>query len=250
MKKRAKIITVSVIKGGTGKTTTAAALAQAAASDGRRVLAVDLDPQGNLSMFLDADTAHAGSFALLNGADPSETIQTTSQGIDVIAASPDLTTERTKTGSAMRLKAGLDSIQAAKKYDLILIDTPPQMGELTFNALQASTGLLIPLEADTSSLQGLYQIAEIAHGMTESNPSLTVTGIVLTRYDARPNLNRYFRDVIAEKGAAVGAPLLMEIRPGIALREAQAMRQSVYDYAPNSNPAQDYMKLYQMITEE
>lgn len=252
MKRNApKIYTVAVIKGGTGKTTTAAALAQAAASEGRKALAVDLDPQGNLSMFLDADIAHPGSLELLNGAKPSEVIQTTAQGIDVVTASPDLSTERTRAGSAMRLKEGLDRLKSAgKKYDIILIDTPPQMGELTFNALQASTGLLIPLEADTSSLQGLYQITEIAQRMKQSNPALTIKGVILTRYDARPNLNRYFRDVIAEKGAAAGAPLLMEIRPGVAIREAQAMQQSVYEYAPDSNPAQDYKKLFQIIMED
>ena len=248
---KAKIFTVAVIKGGTGKTTTAAALAQAAASEGRRVLAIDLDPQGNLTMFLKADATHPGSLELLNGAKPLEVIQTTAQGIDVITASANLATERTKTGSAMRLKAGLERLTAAgKKYDITLIDTPPQMGELTYNALQASTGLLIPLEADTSSLQGLYQIAEIAQQMQQSNPALTFKGVILTRYDARPNLNRYMRDVIAEKGEEAGAPLLMEIRPGIAIREAQAMQQSVYDYAPNSNPAQDYKKLFQIIMED
>ena len=123
------------------------------------------------------------------------------------------------------------------------------MGELTFNALQAATGLIIPLETDNSSLQGLYQIADIAHQMQNTNPGLRIFGAILTRYDSRPKLNRYLSDIISEKGQEIGAPLLMGIRPGIAIREAQALQLSIYDYAPNSNPAQDYKKLFEVIQE-
>ena len=121
------------------------------------------------------------------------------------------------------------------------------MGELTFNALQAATGLLIPLETDNSSLQGLYQITDIAHQMQSSNPDLDIIGVVLTRYDARPKINRYLQQVIAERGEEIGAPFLMGIRPGIAIREAQAMQQSLFEYAPTSKPARDYKELYDKI---
>lgn len=242
-----KIVTVAVIKGGTGKTTTAAALAQAGASAGKRVLAVDMDPQANLTHFLGADQNKPGCYDLLHGTAPAESIQHTEQGVDCIAGAPDLATEKPEQSSARRLAEALQPLK--RKYDLIMIDTPPQMGELTFNALFAATNLVIPLETDQSSLQGLYQIVDIAHQIQRNNPSLKVSGIVLTRYDARPNLNRYLRDVIAEKGEEIGAPFLIGIRPGIAIREAQAMQESLYEYAPNSNPAQDYKTLYQMIME-
>lgn len=242
-----QIITVAVIKGGTGKTTTAAALAQAAAKAGKRVLAIDLDPQANLTFFLGADQNSGGSYQLLQGADPAQLIQGTAQGISVISGSPDLATERTKPGSAKRLQDALKAVRNG--FDFIFIDTPPQMGELTFNALQAATGLIIPLETDNSSLQGLYQIADIAHQMQNTNPGLRIFGAILTRYDSRPKLNRYLSDIISEKGQEIGAPLLMGIRPGIAIREAQALQLSIYDYAPNSNPAQDYKKLFEVIQE-
>lgn len=242
-----QIITTAVIKGGTGKTTTAAALAQAAAAAGKKVLAIDLDPQANLSFFIGADQNSGGSYELLHDADPAQLIQLTEQGIDAIAASPDLATERTTPASAKRLQTAIEPLK--KGYDLIIIDTPPQMGELTFNALQAATGLIIPLETDNSSLQGLYQIADIAHQMQRSNPHLSIIGVILTRYDSRPKLNRYLQEVIAEKAQEIGAPFLMGIRPGIAIREAQAMQQSLFDYAPRSKPAQDYKTLYEMIQE-
>lgn len=240
-----QVITAAVIKGGTGKTTTAAALAQAAAAAKKRVLAIDLDPQANLSFFIGADQNQGGSYQLLHGAEPGELIQKTAQRIDAIAASPDLATEKTTPASAKRLQQAIEPLK--QRYDYIIIDTPPQMGELTFNALQASTGLIIPLETDNSSLQGLYQITDIAHQMQHSNPNLSILGTILTRYDARPKLNRYLQEVIAEKGKEIGAPFLMGIRPGIAIREAQAMQQSLFDYAPKSKPAQDYKKLYETI---
>lgn len=238
-----KIITAAVIKGGTGKTTTAAALAQAAAAAGKKVLAIDLDPQANLSFIIGADQNAPGSYQLLHGEAPN--IQRTQQGIDAIAAAPDLATERTGPASAKRLQQALEPLR--KSYDLILIDTPPTMGELTYNALQASTGLIIPLETDNSSLQGLFQITDIAQQFQQSNPALRITGVILTRYDARPKLNRYLRDVIAERAQEMGVPFLMGIRPGIAIREAQAMQRSLYEYAPRSKPAEDYKRLFEMI---
>ncbi len=242
-----QIIATAIIKGGSGKSSTTAALTQAAAADGERVLAIDLDPQANLTFFLSADQNAPGSYQLLHGQPAADLIQHTEQGLDVIAASPDLATERTTPASAKRLQKALEPLK--KSYDWVFIDTPPQMGELTFNALQAATGLIIPLETDNNSLQGLYQITDIAKQIQHSNPKLFIYGTVITRYDARPKINRYLRDVIAEKGREIGAPLLGVIRPGIAIREAQSMQQSLFEYAPNSKPAQDYKELYKSIWE-
>lgn len=240
-----KIITTAIVKGGTGKTTTAAALAQAAAHCGENVLAIDLDPQCNLSIILGADPNQPGAFQFLNGGPAAQIIQHIGNGLDVIAASPDLATIRTTQGSARLLEKALQAIK--DQYNLIVIDTPPTMGAMQLNALQAADGLIIPLEADGSSLQGLYQIADIAESMKKSNPGLRVLGTVITRYDPRPNINRFLRDTIAEKGKEAGAPLLAVIRAGVAIKEAQVMRQSVYEYAPKSKPAADYMALYEEI---
>lgn len=245
-----QIITAAIIKGGTGKTATAAALAQAGAKAGKRILAVDLDPQANFTFTLGADPNRPGAVQLFRGTAAADVMQTTEQGITVIAGHRDLSNERTTPGSAKRLREALEPVK--NDFDLCVIDTPPTLGELVYNALNAANGLLIPLETDTNSLQGLYQITEIAQQIKHSNPDLQILGVVLTRYDARPKLNRYLHDVIAEKGAAIGAPLLSEIRAGVAVREAAAMQQSLFDYAGNSKPAADYMQLYKKIidTEE
>ena len=240
-----QIITVAVIKGGTGKTTTAAALAQAAKAADKRVLAIDLDPQANLTFTLAADQNEQGSYQLLHETAPQQLIQHTEQGIDVIAASPDLATERTQPASAKRLQEAIEPLK--RKYDYSIIDTPPTMGELPFNAPLAATGLIIPLEVDNYSLQGLYQITDIAHQMQRHNPKLKILGTVLTRYDNRPKINRYLKDVIADKGKEAGAPFLAAIRKGVAVTEAQAMQLSLFDYAPKSKPAQDYKALFNTI---
>ena len=240
------IITTAIIKGGTGKTTTAAALAQAAKKKGRRVLAIDLDPQANFSLFLDADTEQAGTLELLGGADPADVIQQTEQGIDIIAACAELAGEKTEAGSVKRLENALDPIKGS--YDYIFIDTPPQMGELTYNALQASTGLLIPMEADNSSISGLYQLADIVESLQgQSAKDLSIIGAIITRYDARSKINSFMKETIIEAVKEAGAPYLGEVRAGIAIREAQSMKKSLFDYAARSKPAQDYMRIFEKI---
>ena len=242
-----QVITTAVIKGGTGKTTTCAALAQAAVDADKRVLAIDLDPQANFTFAVGADQNSPGSYQLLNGTPAAELMQYTPQGIYAISASPDLATVKTTPASAKRLQKALEPLHG--RFDLVIIDTPPTMGELTFNALQASTGLIIPLETDSNSLQGLYHITDIAHQMQKSNPKLSIIGVILTRYDNRPKINRYVKSVVQEKGQEIGAPYLMEIRTGVAVREAAALQESLYRYAPHSKPAADYKELYRMIME-
>lgn len=242
-----QIITVGNQKGGTAKTATAAAIAQAGAAHGLKVLAIDLDPQANLSFALRADTRSKGSYELLEGEPARQTIQATPQNIDTIAASRNLATVKTTPGSAKRLQKALQPIRNI--YDLIVIDTPPTAGELLYNALQASTGLIIPLQADIFGLQGLYQIADTAKQFTQSNPELKVKGFVLTRYDNRSTLTRTMKDTITAKAAELGIACLAEIREGIAIKEAAALQQSLFEYAPKSKPAQDYIRLYEMIME-
>ena len=148
------IIAVVNQKGGTGKTTTAAALAQAAAIQGARALAIDLDPQGNLSFALAANMRQGTTYELLTGTPAAHLIQRSPTGPDIIPANRNNSTLTSSRGSARRLQKALQPIRG--KYDFIIIDTPPTPGELQFNALQAATGLVIPLQAEIYSLQGLY----------------------------------------------------------------------------------------------
>lgn len=242
-----QILTAAVSKGGTAKTTTCAALAQAAADDGRKVLCIDLDPQMSFTDLIASDASRAGTYQLIQGTPAAQLIQKTPQGMFAIPASENLAAVKTTPASAKRLAQALQPLK--KDFDLIVIDTPPGILELQNMALIAATSLIIPVEADRSSLQGLYQIVDRAHTAQRTNPALTIKGIVLTKYDPRPAINRYMKEVMQQTGSEIGAPYLMEIRTGVKIREAQAMQQSLYQYAPTSKPAQDYKELYKMIME-
>lgn len=242
-----QIIAVANQKGGTGKSTTAAALAQAAAAQGKKALAVDLDPQGNLSFALNADMHRGTSFDLLEGKPAARLIQRSSTGPDVIPASLNNATISSSRGSAKRLRAALLPIEWG--YDVIIIDTPPTAGELQYNALQAATALIIPLQAEIYSLQGLYQIAETAEQIKGSNPALTAAGVILTRHNDRSTIARQMQENIKGAAQQMAIPFLGAIREGVAIREAQALQTSLYEYAPKSKPALDYMALYRKIME-
>jgi chromosome partitioning protein len=239
------VLAIAIQRGGTAKTTTAAALTQAAAKDGRRVLAIDLDPQGNLSFSLAGDMNRRSSFELFEGK-PAADIQRTPCGAYLIPASWNLSTVTTAKGSAYRLRRAIEPLKS--RFELIIIDTPPTAGELQYNALQAATGLIIPLQADLFSLQGLYQIADTAAKFRNTNPALNITGIVLTKHNTRSTISKQMQQTIVYAAAEMGIPYLGAIREGVAIREAQTLQLSLFDYAPNSKPAADYMNLYHTIT--
>lgn len=243
--KQGKIITTAIIKGGTGKTTTAAAITQAAIKDKKKVLAIDLDPQGNLSQCLAADLSAPGSWHALHGASPEEVIQETPQGVYCIPGSLNLAEEKTAGRSALRLKNFLDPIK--NNFDFIIIDTPPQLSDLTYNALYTSNIVIIPLEADGHSLQGFYHLLNISAVLNEKNENPPKFCTILTRYDNRPRINRFYKETIEKAGKEYGAPLLAAIRKGVAVQEAQAFKSSLFEDSPNSKPALDYMALYKKL---
>lgn len=246
-----RIISVANQKGGTAKTSTAHALATGAAYKGKRSLAIDFDPQGNLSFIMGADANRAGAYELMKQqAKAAQIVQYTSQG-DIIPASLNLAAADTefsgKPGRDFFLQAALEPLQDA--YDVVVIDTPPTLGTLLVNALTASDEVIIPMNADILSLQGLYQLAETINQVKSfCNKGLKVTGILLTRYSGRTVLARDIKETIEAKCAELGIPLLNTvIRDGVAVREAQTTQESLFAYAPNSNPAKDYLQLFDEI---
>ena len=246
-----RIISVANQKGGTAKTSTAHALATGAAYKGKRSLAIDFDPQGNLSFIMGADASRAGAYELMKQqAKAAQIVQYTSQG-DIIPASLNLAAADIefsgKPGRDFFLQAALEPLQDA--YDVVVIDTPPTLGTLLVNALTASDEVIIPMNADILSLQGLYQLTETINQVKSfCNKGLKVTGILLTRYSGRTVLARDIKETIEAKCAELGIPVLNTvIRDGVAVREAQTTQESLFAYAPNSNPAKDYLQLFDEI---
>lgn len=242
-----QIISIANQKGGTGKTATAAALAHAAATRGKRVLCIDLDPQGNFSYTMAAKTTGAGALELLKGIDPAAVIQKLTDQIDMIPANWNLAAITSGPGSARRLQAAIAPARKGAPYDYIFIDTPPTAGELQFNALQASTGLIIPLLADGYNVQSLYQTEATAAQIRKTNKELRTLGIVITQFDQRSTIARQMRQMLGEAAAGLKIPVLVEIRSAVCVKEAAALQRSLFEYAPKSKPAEDYMYLFDQI---
>lgn len=238
-----KVITITSRKGGTGKTTTAAALAAYLSRQGRRVLMIDLDSQKNLTFITGSDeTGGSAASVMFGNATISETAKETPYGA-ILAGSARLAEADsilTKTGREYRLKEALEGV--TDLYDYCIIDTPAQLGILTINALTASTSAIITAQADILSLQGIGQLKDILETTRKyCNPSLAVSGLLLTRYNNRTVLSRTIRDSMAEMAGMLHTSVFnIVIRECTAIKEAQAVQKDIFTYAPRSNAAKDY----------
>lgn len=247
--------TIAVInqKGGVGKSTTAQAIGAGLFLKGNKVLFIDLDAQGNLSYTLGGDTQGNTIIDVLQQeVSPEEAIQHIN-GADIIASSPSLAgadTVITATGKEYRLKEALEKI--SRQYDYCIIDTPPALGILTINALTACNGAIIPAQADIYSLQGISQLYSTIETVKKyCNPALQIKGIVLTRFSARAIISREVAEMIDQTAAQFQTKLYnTKIRECTAIKEAQAMQQNIFDYAPKSNAASDYTELVNEILRE
>ena len=231
-------------KGGVAKTTTAHALTMGLARQGKRVLAIDCDPQGNLSFSMKADETLVGLYEAFRGdASAQDVIQTTPQGADLIASSLDLSAadmEFTRVGREYMLRSLCDAV--APQYDHIIIDCPPALGVLTLNALTAADDMVIPVGLEVFSLQGLKQLfATMENVRRYCNPRLKVAGILITRRGNRASLTRELIDVIGQTAKDLNVYLYPTvIREAVAVREAQVMQESLFDSHPKATVTADY----------
>ena len=247
--------TISVInqKGGVAKTTTASAIGAGLLLRGQRVLFVDLDAQGNLGYSLRAEASDRNALTVLQRPKTAESaIQHLAQG-DIIPSTPNMAGADlaiTQTGKEYRLREALEGIQG--KYDYCVIDTPPALGIATINALTASQGIVIPCQADIYSIQGLAQLSSTIDAVRKyCNPQLQILGILLTRYNKRSIIRRDVAETLAEVAQHLNTKLFdTRIRECTALVEAQARRQSIYQYSPRSNATADYKALVDEILNE
>jgi chromosome partitioning protein len=240
-----EIIAVVNRKGGAGKTTTSQSLGEGLKLKGNKVLFIDMDGQGNLSNTLKADKAKPTIFDVLTRQENiKRALQDTEQG-DIVASDASLFAADIRiidTGKEYRLKEAIAAI--IEEYDYIIIDTPPALGILTINALCAARSVIIPIQADAFSLQGIQQISEtIAAVRQYCNQHLQIKGILLTRHNKRTILSRDVVDVINNNAKAINTKLYKStIRECIAIKEAQLKKTNIYAYAPKSNAALDYME--------
>lgn len=245
-----EVIAIVNRKGGVGKTATAQALGAGLIRKGCSVLYIDLDSQTNLSYGLGADPEGLSSMDVLTGdATAQEAIQHTPQG-DVIAGAEALAGADAAidgTGKEYRLKEALNGLQ----YDYCIVDTPAQLGTLTVNALTAADSVVIPVQAEVYSLQGIGQLSKVIEAVKKyCNHDLYIRGILITRYNGRAIISRDMQSNLEEAAQQLKTRLYSTpIRECVSIKEAQAQQQDIYSYAPRSNAAKDYAAFIEEFTE-
>jgi len=253
------IICIANQKGGVGKTTTAAALAQGLSEHNKRILLVDWDPQASLtvSMGFNPDNLNATVYDVLTSTIRNNgrlsitdvTMTTSNPAIDLVPANIELSQAQLDLVNAftreLMLKEMLQPVR--KEYDYILVDCLPSLGLLTINALSAADRVLIPLQADFLAMKGLaLLITTIIRVQERINPSLEILGIVFTMTNAR---TLHSREVIEVTKRAFGNRIRVfdtTIPTSVRFKEAPAAAMSILTYAPKSEGAD----AYRLLTEE
>jgi len=233
------IIAIVNQKGGTGKTTTTVNLGSALAQAGRSVLLVDFDPQGNLSYSLGITGSEQTMADVLNGDAAIGDIMYEVEGMDVAPSYIELADAEISLAGLEERELLLKKQLEALSYDYILIDCPPSLSLLTINALSAAERVIIPLQMEVLSLQGLDQIINTINSLKDVlNENLEIFGVLPTMVDRRRKLSTEIYEHIQENYEL----RIFEhgIRSNVRASEAPSFGQSVIQYAPSSNSANDY----------
>lgn len=243
-----KIIALFNQKGGVGKTTSCANLCACLAENGKHVLAVDFDPQSNLTSGLSNERKKLKRsiyHVLINEVSAKDAIMPTSiPNLDILPASIDLAGAEIEMSNISQretiLKRALESV--SKSYDYILIDCPPSLGLLPINALSAASGVLIPIQCEYYALEGVSQLMNTINLVKRSlNPNLEVLGVLLTMYDSRTNLSQ---QVIDEVRNFFGSKVFATVIPrNVRLAEAPSYGMTIIEYDKNSKGALAYQEL-------
>ena len=241
-----KIISISNIKGGVGKTTTAAVFAVGLAEKGYSVLLIDSDPQTNLSIcFMQEQTDESPSlYHIYNEKKGIDEIKiAVKDNLDLVVGDFELCNadlQFTKAGRLKMLKKAIRNINT--KYDFIIVDTPPNLGILTLNAFISSDYVVVPMAVDSFSLKGVRLPKQTLDDVAdETEKVLPVAGILLTRYNSRTNVSKLLEKSLNSAAELLDTKLFKNrIRQAVVLQESQIAKEDLFSYAPNAKVTDDY----------
>ena len=236
-----RIIAIANHKGGVGKTTSVVNIGAALARRGKKTLLIDLDAQQNLTFFFLKDEAEVSVYDALTGKaalpiiNVKENLDLTPSSIDLARAELDLSGRIAREQILKNLLADV-----AGNYDYILLDCPPSLGIVTYNAFVAATDVFIPLTAEALPYKGLTMLEDVVGEIRQLNRGLSISGVIVQRYNNR-NLNNIVVEQIKER---YGSKVFdTKIRENIALAETPLEGVDIFEYAPSSNGAKDYESL-------
>ena len=237
-----------------GKTTTSAAIASGISLAGKRVLGIDLDPQGNLGFCLGAGMDNQYTVLdVLKGTVPVQKALFKSDYGDLLVSDITLSSSGLESLPTRREYILRDAIwPVLNQYDYIIIDTPPALNLLTVNAYSVSNFLIIPMASDILSLVGLAQLKETIDTVRDTfNPGLNVLGILLTRFNPRTLLSRDVLEMAEQLAGQIHSRVFdTKIRSGVAVAEAPAHGESIFSYNPRSSAVKDYQAFLDEIAPE
>ena len=245
-----RIIIFSNIKGGVGKTTTTINLAAALQQKKKRVLAIDMDGQANLTESFGLSIEEEQTvYGAMKGKYPLPLVETAG-GVTVAPSCLDLSAAEAELinepGRELILNGLIGKLLENRKFDYILIDCPPSLGLLTLNALTAADYLIIPVQAQFLAMRGMAKIMNVIATVQERlNPKRAIGGIVITQFDKRKTLNKSVAELV--KDSFCEKVFKTVIRDNVSLAEAPIKGKNIFEYSRNSNGAKDYMALAQEV---
>lgn len=251
-----KIICSANQKGGVAKTATTAIMSSAMTKRGFKVLAIDMDPQGNLSKQVGAEMNGKEVYSVLRGdVSIGDAIQHFDR-FDILPTSILLAGLEAELlsdmGRSFRLKNALEDKAITGAYDYVFIDTPPSLGVLTVNAIVASDYVLVPTDADSDAIDGIMQLGNtIQNARKYCNVNPQILGILFTKFDPRQNNSKDMMSIAMRIAEKLDTKVFSTyIRAAVVVKEAKSRELDLLTAAPNSTVAMDYMALADEIAKE